>query len=209
MIMRKLLYWFVVLLCVGCTKAVFREKWTRQKAPSTYVARFETTKGNFDVRVNREWASLAADRFYQLVKHHYYDSAIFYRVLPNGVAQFGGKDTMQFKTWRNYKLPDEKVIHGNKKGTISFASGGKDSRTTEVFINLADNPKLDTLNYKGLTGFPAFGEVTNGMDVVAALFSGYGEKPRLENMRTMYMNPPEFFQLYPKLDLIKRAYILK
>lgn len=206
--MRKVLYAFIALLCVSCNRAVFKEKWTREQAPSTFVARFETSKGNFDVKVNREWSPLAADRFYQLIKHSYYDSGIFYRVVPNFVAQFGNSDTIKANQWRKFKVADEQVLHSNKKGSISFARGGKETRSTELYINLVDNPRLDTIAPAGVKGYPSFGDVINGMDVVSALYSGYGEKTR-GSLNVMYKNRREFLNTFPQLDLIRKAYILK
>lgn len=206
--MRYVLYGLVALVCLSCNKAIFKEKWTGEKAPSTFITRFETTKGTFDVKITREWSPLAADRFYQLVKHRFFDSSVFYRVVPNFVAQFGGSDSSKSQKWRKYKIADEEVLHGNIKGSISFARSGKESRSTEMFINLKDNPRLDTINYAEVKGFPSFGDVINGMDIVAALYSGYGETTR-PKLGTMYKNRREFFALFPQLDYILKAYILK
>merc|ERR1719164_390642 len=73
--------------------------------------------------------------------------------------------------WREKKIPDDKVTQSNKRGTITFATSGKDSRTTQVFINFVDNANLDGM------GFAPFGKVIKGMDVVDAIHAGYGEKP--------------------------------
>lgn len=206
--MRKVLCGLFALLCVSCTRSVFKEKWTREQSPSTFVARFETSKGNFDVAVNREWSPLAADRFYQLVKHHYYDSGIFYRVVPNFVAQFGNSDSVRANQWRRCKLADEQVLHSNKKGAISFARGGKETRSTELYINLVDNLRLDTIAPADVKGYPSFGDVIHGMDVVSSLYSGYSEKTR-GSLNMMYANRKEFLKTFPQLDIIRRAYLLK
>lgn len=204
--MRYLLYGCIALFIISCHRAVFKPKWTTEKAPSTYIVRFETTKGKFDVQVQRDWSPLGADRFYQLVKHKFYDSAIFYRVIPNTIAQFATKDWTRRQKWKEYKIADEPVVHGNKKGSLTFGISGKESRGDAVFINLQDNPRLDTFKYNG--SFPSFGEVINGMETVTALYSGYGEKPRAQDT-LRYVNRTEFFRLFPELDVILKARILK
>ena len=206
--MRYLLYGCIALFIMSCQRAVFKPKWTSERSPSTYIVRFETTKGKFDVRVQREWSPAASDRFYQLVKHKFYDSAIFYRVVPNFVAQFGGIRYAEQQKWATHKIVDEPVLHRNKTGTISFGRDSVQSRTATLFINLKDNSHLDTMNLKNVTGFPAFGEVINGMDVVSALYSKHGSKP-MNALRTMYTNRTEFFNLFPGLDVILKAHILK
>jgi len=187
-----------------CSGPKFNPDWTKERAPQTFTAHFETTKGNFDIEVTRQYSPKAADRFYQLVKHGYYDNAMFYRVVPDFVAQFGNTDQGQMQQWQSVKIPDEPVVLKNTEGTVSFAREGKDSRGAELFINLQDNPKLDTINFEGVRGFPAFGKVVKGMDVVRALYSGYGEKT-MDDYELMYRDRGAFLRAYPKLDLIKAA----
>lgn len=160
------------------------------------------------MKVNREWSPLAADRFYQLAKHHFLDSAVFYRVVPNFVAQFGSSDTIKMDDWSKIKVPDEPVLHSNIKGGISFARSGKDTRGRQLFINLKDNPRLDTTNYKGVKGFPSFGDVINGMDVVYSLNSKYGDST-MHHLDDMYTNRDKFNKSFPALDIIRKAYVLK
>lgn len=206
--MRILCFIFLSMLFVNCRKPVFKSKWTNETSPENFTARFETSKGNFDILVTREWSAKAADRFYQLLKHHYYDNAIFYRVVPGFVAQFGNSDTIKMRNWEKFKVPDEQVIHGNEKGTLSFARGDKETRGTELFINFNDNQFLDTLNYAGVKGFPAFGKVTKGMESVDSIYSGY-EEATMKKMDTFYINRSQFLNSFPKLDVIRRAYILR
>lgn len=196
----------IVIILAGCAKPKFNPDWVKETAPETFTAVFETTRGDFEIAVERKHSPNAADRFYQLVKHGYYDNGIFYRVVDGFVAQFGNTDTLQMNQWRKFKVMDEPVKWSNKKGTISFAREGKDSRDLELFINLDDNPKLDTLDFEGVRGFPAFGTVTKGMDVVQSLYSGYGEAT-MENYENMYLDRALFYKAYPKLDLIEKAYL--
>jgi cyclophilin family peptidyl-prolyl cis-trans isomerase len=199
---------FLLFVCVSCNKALFKPKWTTEQAPESFVTRFETSKGNFDVQVTREWSPKAADRFYQLVKHGFYNNALFYRVVPNFVAQFGNTDTTTFNKWMQYKLPDEPVVHSNKKGAISFARSGKETRGRELFINLNDNTRLDTVVANGVKGYPPFGDVISGMDVVLSLNSSHGNNT-LSHVNEMYKSRFEFLKTFPGLDSVKKAYVVK
>ena len=204
--MKKLLLLFIVI--TGCSKPVFKSSWATERSPETFKARFETSKGSFDLQITREYSPLAVDRFYQLLKHRLYDNTLFYRVRPNWVAQFGISDTAILHKWGTFKVPDEKVISSNKRGAIAFAGDGKDSRDFALFINLKDNMQLDTREAKGVIGYPPFGQVTKGMEVVDSLYSGYGDTV-FKYEETMYKNRSAFLDSFPKLDLIKKAYILK
>lgn len=205
--MRLICVAFILISLIGCNREKFNPEWTNEQAPETYLAKFETTKGDFEIKVTRKWSPKAADRFYQLIKHGYYDNAIFYRVVPDFVAQFGNTDTIVMNQWRSQKIPDEEVIYGNERASISFARSGKETRDLELFINLKDNPVLDTLNFEGVKGFPAFGKVTKGMDVVDKLYSDYGEITMSDD--NIYLNRATFSQTFPKLDLIKSAYLVE
>lgn len=205
---KATLYSLLLLLLFSCTNAVFKPEWATEKAPPVFTARFETTKGNFDVRITREWSPAAADRFYQLVEHDYFVNSIFYRVVPSFVAQFGSSDSSKVGNWSKFKVPDEEVRHKNYKGTISFARGEKETRGVDLFINLDNNFKLDTINYSEVKGFPPFGEVIAGKEVVAALYSGYSEEP-MGQYELMYADPERFRDLFPNLDRIYKAYIIE
>lgn len=197
--------YFIVLCFVLLSCKEAKVEVTNEVAPQQFTATFETTKGDFDIEVHKVWSPKAADRLYNLIKSGYYNNTTFYRVVPNFVAQFGPVDPVYTKPWKKIKVPDEKVLHSNKKGTLSFARSGKESRGFDLFINLRDNPYLDTINFEGVKGYPAFGTVTKGMDVVTQLYSGYGETT-LEYER-FYTNQQRLRRAYPKLDLIKEAYI--
>jgi len=203
--MQKLILFLFFILIFGCSDSAFKKEWTNEKAPETFTVTFETTKGEFEIQAERKLSPKAADRFYQLIKHGYYNNAIFYRVVPGFVAQFGNTDTLQMNQWRSVKIPDEEVIQSNSKGTISFARFGKESRDLELFINLNNNTVLDTLNFESVKGFPSFGKVTKGMETVAQLYSGYGENTMSD--QNLYLNRSAFYKTFPKLDLIKKAYL--
>jgi peptidyl-prolyl cis-trans isomerase A (cyclophilin A) len=178
-----------------------------KQAPKTYTATFETTRGDFTIEVQRDLSPAAADRLYQLLKARYYDNTAFYRVVPNFVVQFGDTDTLAMKKWETIKVPDEPVKMGNNRGTLSFARAGKETRAADLFINLRDNNRLDTITYEGVTGFPAFGRVTRGMETVEQLYGGYGDTA-LEDPN-LYANPALFRKAFPKLDTIRKAYLVR
>ena len=141
----------------------------KETAPATYKAKFETSAGDFVVEVHRAWAPKGADRFYNLVKHGFFDDCRFFRVVPNFMVQFGINGDPAVQTnWVNNRIADDPVKESNKRGYITFATAGPNSRTTQVFINFADNTGLDR------QGFAPFGTVTTGMEVVDKINAQYG-----------------------------------
>jgi len=175
----------------------------RAKAPDVFKAEFITTKGNFVVEVHRIWAPIGADRFYNLVKNGFYDEASFFRVVPNFVVQFGmsAKPAIT-QAWEKANLRDDPVKESNKRGYLCFAATqSPNTRTTQVFINLKDNGgSLDP------QGFAPFGNVTEGMEVVDKLYSGYGNDP--DQGRITAQGKPYLDKSFPKLDSIKTAKVL-
>ena len=139
-------------------------------APQDFTVVFSTTKGSFEADVHREWSPNGADRLYEMVQDGFFSGTAFFRVLDGFVAQFGihGIPTVA-AGWREKPIEDDPVVASNKTGTISFAMAGPGTRTTQLFVNLADNTRLDDM------GFSPIAEVTGGMDVVQSLYAGYGE----------------------------------
>ena len=179
----------------------------KEKAPDEYKVQFSTTRGDFVVSVTRSWAPQGADRFYNLVKHHFYDNASFFRVLPNFMAQFGISAYPAVNAvWTNAKIKDDPVTQSNIRGYVTFATAGANTRTTQVFINFGDNKRLDR------DGFAPFGMVTDGMKVVDMLYDQYGEgapsgggpdQSQIEKQGKSYLDKG-----WPKLDYIKTATII-
>ena len=131
---------------------------------------FVTTAGNFTIKVTRAWAPNGADRFYNLVRHHFYDGATFFRVLPGFMAQFGLSAYPEVsKVWETANIKDDPIVQSNHRGFLSFATAGPNTRTTQAFINYGNNEALDK------SGFSAFAVVSDGMEVVDKLYNGYGE----------------------------------
>ncbi|HXV76824.1 MAG TPA: peptidylprolyl isomerase [Candidatus Polarisedimenticolaceae bacterium] len=179
-----------------------------EQAPDRFSVEFETTKGKFVVDVTRAWAPLGADRFYNLVKHGFYDDVRFFRVVPDFVVQFGlNGDPAIGKPWQSARIKDDPVTRSNEAGTLTFAMAGPNSRTTQVFINLKSNKSLDQ------SGFSPFGEVSAGMDVVRKLYAGYGDQPprgRGPNQSQIAMEGNEYLdRSFPKLDAIVDATLIE
>lgn len=183
------------------------EAGARAAAPDSFRVRFATTAGDFTVEVHRAWAPRGADRFYELVRADYYDGNRFFRVLPGFVAQFGiSGDPAVSARWRSRPIRDDPVRKSNTRGTLAFAAAGPDTRTTQVFVNLTDNSRLDGM------GFAPFGQVVEGMSTVDSLYSGYGEgAPRgqgpdqglIQREGNRYLEDS-----FPKLDAIDSARIV-
>lgn len=152
--------------------ALLRPATLTAKAPDVYEVQFTTTKGDIVIQVTRAWAPIGADRFYNLVKHGFYNNAAFFRIVPGFIVQFGlSGDPAVNRAWKNANIKDDPVTQSNKPGTLTFATAGPNTRTTQLFINLGSNAPLDG------QGFAPFGQVTGGMEVVQKLYSGYGERP--------------------------------
>ena len=195
-------------LLISCNRSSFKSKWTKLEAPEYFKARFETTKGNFEIEAYRKWSPQAVNRLYQLLKSGYYTNVPIYRVAPNFVVQWGGIDTVINKKWEQYKVPDEPVTVSNAKGAIGFARGGKESRYYELFINLKDNPRLDTIIAAEVKGYPVIAKVVKGMEIVPTFFS-YDPKIIMARFDTTKNAAFLFKNEYPKLDYIKKASLIK
>ena len=180
-----------------------------ETAPDTFQVLFDTTKGEFTIEVTRAWAPNGADRFYNLVRRGYYDEVRFFRVLSGFMAQFGISGDPELNTiWREARIPDDPVVESNRRGYISYAMAGPNTRTTQLFINYGNNSgSLDS------GGFSPFGRVTDGMDVVDDLYSGYGEGapsgrgPNQQLLQTQ--GNPYLVENFPDLDYINQATIVE
>jgi peptidyl-prolyl cis-trans isomerase A (cyclophilin A) len=179
----------------------------KAQAPAVYKAKFTTTKGDFVIEVTRAWAPLGADRFYNLVKNGFYTDAAFFRILPGFVAQVGIPAKPEIaRVWSQAHIADDPVTQSNLKGFVTFATAGPNTRTTQIFINYADNTGLDGM------GFAPFGKIVEGMEVVEGLYADYGEgaprgngpdQGRITNEGKVYLDKE-----FPKLDTIKAAVIV-
>ena len=187
-------------------RTLLRPTLLKDTAPATYQVKFDTTRGEFTVTVHRDWAPNGADRFYNLVKHHFYDGARIYRVIPNFVAQFGiNANPPVNAAWAKATIKDDPVTQKNVRGTLTFAKTSQpNSRTTEIFINLKDNTPLDS---QGFAPFAVIDE--KGINVVEMFYDQYpdpaaaGEQPGMEKGGEKYIASK-----FPKLDVIKSASIV-
>lgn len=142
-----------------------------ERAPDTFRARFETTRGVFVLEVVRAWAPIGADRFYNLIRHGYYDDVRFHRTVPDFITQWGiSGDPEVSAVWYERGMADDTVLASNERGTMAFAFTDSGTRSTQVYVSMVDNSRLD------VQGFAPFGRVVDGMDsVVDSIYSGYGE----------------------------------
>ena len=179
-----------------------------EQAPETFRVRMHTTKGPFVVEVNRQWAPLGADRFYNLVKIGFFEDAAFFRVLEGFVVQFGiHADPAVSARWREATIRDDPVKQPNEQGTLVFATAGPNTRTTQLFVNLVDNSRgLDP------QGFAPFGRVVQGMSAVESLYSGYGEgapRGRGPSQQMIQQSGNRYLKReFPELDYITSAEVI-
>ena len=172
------------------------------KAPATFKAKLTTTKGDIVIEVHRDWAPNGADRFYNLVKSGFYDDVRIFRVVNGFMAQVGlSGDPAVTAKWSSSNIPDDPVKESNKRGYVTFAqTSNPNSRSTQIFINYADNSRLDPQR------FAPFGQVVTGMDVADSLYKGYGEQPNqgaIQSQGNAYLD-----SRFPKLDAIQHAEIV-
>jgi len=189
----------------GYDRALLRAALLKDKAPETFQVKFTTTRGDFIVTVNRVWAPIGADRFYNLVKHHFYDNASFFRVVPGFVVQFGiSAYPPVAAVWEKADIQDEPVTQSNKRGYLTYAKTSMpNTRSTQIFINLKDNAGLDR------QGFSPFGFVdAQGMKVVDMLYDQYGDSAGPDQDQISKQGKPYLDKGWPKLDYIKSATLM-
>jgi len=176
-----------------------------EPSPAEYKVSMETTKGTFVIAVTRALAPRGADRFYRLVRAGYFDDSRFFRVVPGFIAQFGiPGDPAITQVWKDRRMPDDSARASNVRGAIAYAMTGPNTRTTQLFISLVDNSRID------VQGFAPIGRVVSGMEVVDQLHGGYGEtagggmragrQERMMNEGNQHLDRD-----FPKLDRILRA----
>jgi peptidyl-prolyl cis-trans isomerase A (cyclophilin A) len=203
---------FVSIAMIGCSSPEPAKKEAKaptkpETAPDIFQVNLDTSKGPVVIEVHRDWAPIGADHFYSLVKTGFYDGDRFFRVVRNFVVQFGvNGDPQVNRLWSNVSLPDDPVKQHNTRGTISYATRGPNTRSTQVFINLKDNrASLDG------TGFAPFGKVTSGMDAVDSLYNSYGDMPPRgqgpDPSQIAVQGNDYLVNHFPRLDYIKKAAI--
>lgn len=190
-----------------------------EKAPESFQAKFTTTKGDFVIEFNREWAPNGVDRAYNLIKAGYYDGIAFFRVMPNFMAQFGIHSHPKVnEAWKEATIEADPIKKSNTRGFVSFAQRSKaperpgmrpksdpTTRTTHMFINYGDNSALDR------DDFTPVGKVVEGMEVVDKLYSGYGGGPPTGPNQKLAMEEglPYLKKNFPRLDYIEDAEVVE
>jgi peptidyl-prolyl cis-trans isomerase A (cyclophilin A) len=197
----------LIVAAPACAQNLTNPAALTAQAPADYKVKFDTSKGDFVVEVHRDWAPHGADRFYNLVKNGFFNDARFFRVISGFMVQFGiSGDPKVAAAWRDASIADDPVKQSNTRGMVTFATRGPNTRTTQVFINYADNARLNGM------GFAPFGQVVSGMNVVDALYSKYGEggprgngpeQGRIQSEGNAYLT-----QAFPNLDYIKTATVV-
>jgi peptidyl-prolyl cis-trans isomerase A (cyclophilin A) len=194
------LTFLAAITLASCSKPAPKVAPSNEIAPATFRVAFDTTRGEVDVLVTRAEAPIGADRFYNLVKAKFFDGARFFRIVPNFVVQFGMAGDPKLNAAWDVPIQDDPVLVSNTRGTLCFAAeNNPNTRTTQLFINLGNNQRLDARR------FAVFGKVVSGMDAVDHMYSGYGEKPQQEKITAegnAYLE-----KNFPSLDYIKTATI--
>ena len=178
------------------------------RAPERAIIRLDTSVGIVDIEVLREWAPRGADRFVALARHGYYDEARFFRVRPGRWVQFGiNGDPAIARAWREKTLSDDPFVQSNTRGTVAFAFAVPNGRSTQVFVNTADNSATHDKE-----PFTPFGQVVAGMPDVDRINAEHGEGPG--GIRAGKQDP--FFaggnawllREFPRLDYLRRATVV-
>ena len=187
-----------------------------QQSPDSFIVEFKTTKGNFAITAHRDWSPLACDRLFLLVKNNWYDNTVIYRVAPTRsykdgkVVQFGiSNNPAANQAWQATPIKDEPVVHAHEWGAVCFARDSVDSRSTDIAILLAHGIQLDTIHYKGVTGFPTFAVVTKGMEVVQSFNGTYGNSIMDLPDDSLFLGRTFFDRKFPGLDRIISAAVTK
>lgn len=180
-------------------------------APDSFIVEFETSKGRFEVLARRDWSPLGVDRLHDLVRRRVYDDIRIFRVVAGFVAQFGlTGDSAVNRAWRGKGIADEPVRAENTRGRVSYARGGPETRSMQLFINLGNNsPRLDTLPAGGVVGYPPIGEVVRGMETVDSFHAGYGNAPSQRQDSIAALGNAWLDRAFPALDRIVRARVVR
>lgn len=176
--------------------------------PDSFRVLFETSQGDFTVLAHRDWAPLGVERFRELVQQEFFDEQRFFRVRAGFIAQFGlHRDPATIASWKARTIPDDPPRHRNRRGTLAFAFTTANTRSTQIFINLADNARLDA------EPFAVFAEIVDGIDVIDRLYAGYdesagggmrgGKQGRIEAEGNAHLARD-----FPRLDYIRRARLI-
>lgn len=211
--MRLFLPFLLMVTLAGCESqnSYIPKSEDDPQAPDNFQFVIQTSKGNITAEAIREWSPKGVDRLYHMIREGYYDSSFIFRVQHEYVVQFGisgQADESQY--WRKHPISDEPVTHSNMLGTIAYAREGKESRDTQLFINVNNNLKLDTIEFMGLRGFPPIGKIIGDSSwaTIRNLNGKHGIDPA-EHQEEMYEQGNAYVEKnYPDLDLILKVSLL-
>ncbi len=130
--------------------------------------KLNTSAGDIVVELDAAKAPKTVDNFMQYVKAGHYDGTVFHRVIPSFMIQGGGMtpDMKEKPTRAPIPLESRNGL-GNGRGTLAMArTGNPNSATSQFFINVQDNDRLNAANSPDGNGYAVFGKVVSGMDVV-------------------------------------------
>jgi cyclophilin family peptidyl-prolyl cis-trans isomerase len=166
----------------------------------------EGKTGTFKIQMYPEWAPKGVERFEELTRVGFWKDCRVFRVLPGFVVQFGinGDPVVQTK-WRGANLSDDPIKVSNDRGTVTFATAGANTRTTQIFINTREQGN----NFLDKQGFAPIGKVIEGMDVVDRFYAGYGEGApagKGPNQGLIQLRGNSYLKdQYPQLTFISKA----
>ncbi len=200
----------LIAIFIGLVYAGLNGEIKAQKSPEQFKVLFTTTKGSYTIEAYRSWSPLAVDRLYALVKSNYYTNNYIFRVEKDYVIQFGITDNVKTNFfWDRKSLLDEPVKQKHKQGIVAFARSGKNSRSAQLFVDMVDNPKLDTTMRESVHGYPPIAKVIKGFDVLMKLNDTY-KKQILALQDSVYLNGNKYLDKnFPGLDKIISATIIR
>ena len=211
--MKTLVFIFLLFISIGDLNAqALKDSASILKlhAPETFKAKFNTTQGDFVIEVYRSWSPLAADRLYQLISSGHFTNNIAFRATVKYV-QFGISDIKELNAfWDRHTIADEPVLQSNLDSIVTFATGGKDNRSAQIFIDMKNNQRLDTISFAGVKGFPPVGKVINGMETLRKFNTQYGDDITFKYQDSIYDKGNAYLlKNFPGLDKIIEAFIIK
>ncbi len=172
------------------------------QAPDSFLVDIETSEGTITIKMRRHWSPAGVDRVYHLMENDFYSGARIYRVADGFVAQWGfSGEPVRDSVWREHPIEDEPVVASNVRGTMSFARGGPETRSHQLFINLADNQRLDVASAGGVEGYPPVGEIVSGLEVVDGFYGAYADRTPVQDSIRLQGND-YLRRAYPQLDSI-------
>jgi len=211
--MKYLVLLLLVIFCSFCANAQSVKdsaKILKMQAPDSFQVQFNTTQGAFILEVYKAWSPKAADRLFQLVQTGQYNGNYVFRATDKYV-QFGIGQRKDFNGfWEKHGITDEPVLHSNMDSIVSFATGGANNRTAQIFINMQNNTKLDTISFRGVKGFPPVGKIIAGMENIRKFNKQYGDEIAFKHQDSILAKGNEYLiKNFPGLDIITDAVILK